>query len=139
VAVVSADEAPRSLDDVALLVVGGPTHAFGMSREQTRADAVTKGATAGPRRGIRDWIEDVTPRDDLPTVTFDTRIHVALLPGSAAKAAAKALRHKGFHRAERGETFWVEDTSGPLKPGEIERARDWGATLVHQTHAHELS
>ncbi|MFC7595792.1 hypothetical protein ACFQU3_10775 [Terrabacter sp. GCM10028922] len=66
----------------------------------------------------------------LPVVTFDTRVHVRLLPGSAASAAAKALRHRGFDRAERGETFWVEDVSGPLQHGELERAWSWGAELA---------
>jgi flavodoxin len=30
--------------DVALIVAGGPTHAFSMSRENPRADAISKGA-----------------------------------------------------------------------------------------------
>ena len=33
--------------DVALIVAGGPTHAFSMSRENTRADAISKGALHG--------------------------------------------------------------------------------------------
>jgi hypothetical protein len=72
----------------------------------------------------------VTPRPDLPVVTFDTRVHVKLLPGSAASGAAKALRHRGFKQARRGETFWVEDTAGPLAAGELARAQAWGAELA---------
>ena len=69
------------------------------------------------------------PRPELPVITFDTRVKVKLLPGSAAKSAAKALRARGFRRAEHGETFWVEDTDGPLKDGELERAEEWGHEL----------
>ena len=41
-----AGDAPGALPDgVALLVVGGPTHAFGMTRPNTRRDAAKYGAT----------------------------------------------------------------------------------------------
>ncbi|GAA6525470.1 hypothetical protein [Intrasporangium sp. DVR] len=51
------------------------------------------------------------------------------MPGSAARSAVKALRSRGFRRAEQGETFWVEDTDGPLKDGELDRAEAWGHRL----------
>ncbi|HEX5969329.1 MAG TPA: flavodoxin/nitric oxide synthase [Intrasporangium sp.] len=125
-----SDEAPDTIpEDVSLLIVGGPTHAFSMTRESTRKDAETKGAVEHVRLGIREWIESVVPRPELPVISFDTRVKVRLLPGSAAKAAAKALRARGFRRAEHGETFWVEDTDGPLKDGELERAEEWGHEL----------
>src|SRR3954451_16394301 len=116
-------------DDVDLLLVGGPTHALGMTRPKTREDATTKGGAAA-REGVREWIESVTPSPELPVVTFDTRVHVRMLPGSAASAAAKSLRHHGFRRVERGETFWVQGTPGPVEAGELDRARDWGAELA---------
>lgn len=132
VTTVAAADAPDHIpDDVALLLVAGPTHAFSMTRPGTRADAVTKGAR--PDRagtGIREWIERVEPRPELSVVTFDTRVHVKLVPGSAAKSAARALRARGFARTRRGETFWVEDTDGPLRDGELERARAWGESLL---------
>jgi len=130
VRLVHVDDAPTVIpDDVDLLLVGGPTHALGMTRPKTREDAATKGGTAA-REGVREWIGFVTPRPELPVVTFDTRVHVKMLPGSAASAAAKSLRHHGFGRAERGETFWVQGTSGPIEAGELERARAWGAELA---------
>ncbi|CAN7186213.1 flavodoxin/nitric oxide synthase [Terrabacter sp. LjRoot27] len=130
VQLVHVDDAPTVIpDDVDLLLVGGPTHALGMTRPKTREDAATKGGTAA-REGVREWIESLTPRPELPVVTFDTRVHVKMLPGSAASAAAKALRHHGFGRAERGETFWVQGTPGPIEAGELERARAWGAELA---------
>ncbi|WP_374970956.1 flavodoxin family protein [Terrabacter sp. BE26] len=138
VALVDVDQAPTSIgDDVGLLLVGGPTHAFSMTRPQTRQEAAAKGA-ASSRQGLREWIWAVTPRESLPVVTFDTRVHVRMLPGSAAAAAAKALRHRGFDRAERGETFWVRDTAGPVVEGELERALRWGAELATRV-AHGVS
>jgi hypothetical protein len=131
VTVVHVAEAPTSIpDDVTMLLVGGPTHAFSMSRESTRADAVREGATGSPRVGIREWIDACEPRADLPVHTFDTRVHVRMMPGSAAKQAATALRHKGFRQAQRGESFWVGGKEGPLSHDEVVRARAWGAFLA---------
>ena len=130
VRLVHVDDAPPAIDDdVDLLLVGGPTHALGMTRPQTRQDATTKGGSPA-RAGLREWIDSLEPRADLPVITFDTRMHVLMLPGSAARSAAKALQRKGFRRAEQGETFWVEGTPGPVVPGELERAVRWGAELV---------
>ncbi len=132
VQVVPVHEAPQEIPaDVTSLLVGGPTHAFSMTRASTRADAVKQGAPGGHDDiGIREWIEQVQPRADLPVYTFDTRIHVKLLPGSAAKKAAEALRDRGFARAERGMTFWVEGTPGPVSEEELEKARSWGVELA---------
>ena len=103
-----------------------------MTREGTRADAVKQGATHSDTKGIREWIQGVTARADLPVVTFDTRVHVKLLLGSAAKQAASALTRHGSDRAERGETFWVEHIAGPPADGERDRAREWGAELARR-------
>jgi flavodoxin len=50
--------APSEPDpDVALIVAGGPTHAFSMSRKNTRADAIDRGAHEGEREfGLREWM-----------------------------------------------------------------------------------
>src|SRR5690242_18801849 len=53
------------VDDADLVVIGGPTHAFGMSRPKTRQDAQRSGqvrAGAMPA-GIREWL-DRAPRLD---------------------------------------------------------------------------
>ena len=136
VVVADVADAPLAIaDDVALLVLGGPTHAFSMSREGTREDALQKAhapnAAAKAATGMREWIEKVAVNATVPVVTFDTRVKKAFIPGSAAKSAAKALTEHGMN-AERGETFWVHDTPGPLLPGERERARGWGATLAER-------
>jgi len=131
VLVVDTDGAPSKVpDDVSLLLVGGPTHAFSMTRPGTREDAVSKGAPSSPRLGVREWIDAAMPRADLPVITFDTRVHVRMMPGSAAASAAKSLRHHGFRNADRGETFWVEGTEGPLTEGELDRAVAWGESLA---------
>lgn len=131
----AADAGPDVPEDVRLLLVGGPTHAFSMTREKTREGARDQGATAHEPEasGIREWIGRVRARPGVQVLTFDTRVKVPGLPGSAAKSATKALRHQGFEHVERGETFWVQDTDGPLKDGELERARSWGTELAART------
>jgi hypothetical protein len=133
----AADAGPDLPDEVRLLLVGGPTHAFSMTREKTREDAHGQGVTAHEpgASGIREWISRVQARPEVQVVTFDTRVKVPGLPGSAAKSAMKALRHQGFEHVERGETFWVQGTDGPLKDGELERARAWGAELAARVGA----
>lgn len=127
-------QAPWELPgDTTLVVLGGPTHAFSMSRPSTRADALQQthehdAARAGI--GIREWIDRSSASATMTVVTFDTRVKKRFVPGSAAKSAAKALTEDGFDHVERGETFWVADTPGPLLDGEADRARAWGVELA---------
>lgn len=118
--------------DVDLLVVGGPTHAFSMSRESTRHDAVERGAEkAHEGRGIREWLADLPKSDHLDVATFDSRVvRVKRLPGSAAKAAAKDVRRRHLGRLVATNSFFVADMAGPLLDGELDRAEAWGQDLV---------
>lgn len=119
--------------DVTLVVAGGPTHAFGMTREATRADAIELGAEHGAREfGLREWIDRLPTRRGGPSLaTFDTRTTGRRrMPGSAARAAERAARRHGYDPAAPAESFFVADTDGPLVPGELERATDWGRDLI---------
>jgi hypothetical protein len=128
------DAPARIPDTVDLLVVGGPTHAFGMSRPETRREAVQKGATLTvPETGLREWIAGLSADSNHPPmVTFDTRTKHRWVPGSAAAQASAALAQHGFPTAAPRTSFRVEDIPGPLLPGELERARAWGASLADQ-------
>ena len=100
VTVLEVTDAPATLpEDVAVLVVGGPTHAFSMTRPGTRQDAEKRGAPGHPACGIREWLEELAPAADLEVATFDTRVtKVRRLPGSAARAAAKELSRRQVGR-----------------------------------------
>lgn len=138
---VDVTEAPSPVPvAVDLLVVGGPTHAFSMSRPGTRKDAVEKGAAPGHEAsGIRDWLAGQPSSDRVDVATFDTRIDkVRHLPGSAAKAAAKEIKRHHLGRLVAVESFYVKDTDGPLVDHELERAESWGAGLASQ-HTHRTS
>jgi flavodoxin len=138
---VAVRDAPVELADIDLVVVGGPTHAFGMSRASTRRDAEDKGADAAAAHGvgIREWIDAVRPKAGVVIATFDTRVRRPRVPGSAARAARKHLRTHGFKAIEPATSFWVDGTSGPLHDGEEDRARLWGADLASAMAAHEVT
>jgi Flavodoxin len=118
-----------------LLVVGGPTHAFSMSRPSTRRDARKQGAAtvAVEDQGIREWLAALPRSLDVPVATFDTRVvKVRNLPGSAAKAADKELKRHHRGCVVDRSSFYVIDSSGPLADGELGRAEEWGAELAAQ-------
>ncbi|WP_434969948.1 flavodoxin family protein [Microbacterium sp. bgisy207] len=121
-------------EDAALVVAGGPTHAFSMTREATRQDAVSRGAVAATTRGLRDWLENVTVSRRVPLATFDTHAKQRWIPGSASKAAAKEGRSRGFAPVA-SISFFVSDVQGPLVAGELERARHWGRSLRSRVRA----
>ncbi|HWD77380.1 MAG TPA: flavodoxin/nitric oxide synthase [Kribbella sp.] len=121
-------------DGVRLVVVGGPTHAFSLSRPSTREEAGKQGDLVTPVEvGIREWLaalEHATGARAPRVATFDTRIaRVRRLPGSAARSAAKLLRRMGYRLLTTSESFFVNETTGPIKDIELERARRWGTEL----------
>ena len=131
-----ADEAlVRSAD---LIVVGGPTHAHGMSREDTRMGAViasndkpgssfTLDADA-EGRGLRDWFASLG-RVETDAAAFDTRVDLpAAISGHASKGIARKLRHHGANLISEPRSFLVT-TANCLKPDEQAQACDWGARL----------
>ena len=121
-----------------LVVVGGPTHAHGMSRPQTRQSAIT-----APRResdnlqlepnaggmGLRAWL-DTLGLCDGHAAAFDTRLHAhVLLTGKASKGIAAMLRNHGFQLVAEPISFLV-DRHNHLLAGEEEQAERWGASLA---------
>ena len=119
--------------DLDLLVVGGPTHAFGMSRAGTRADAVRQGAPSErATTGLREWLEGVEldPEHSPGLATFDTRVSkVRWLPQAAALSAARAGRQRGLEPVARPLGFLVDEIRGPLVERELDRAAKWGRRL----------
>jgi hypothetical protein len=128
-----------------LLAVGGPTHMRGMSSGLSRRKGLEaqeqaardKGAAfthepAAEGPGIRDWLGSLPPASPGQlAAAFDTRVG-ARFAGAAAKGIAKRLRHRGYRLAAPPEGFIVTGTEGPLREGELARAREWGARLVRQ-------
>ena len=132
--VVRVCDAPAVMpDDLQLLVVGSPTHAFGLTREGTRQAAVDQGArrSTGSEFGLREWLARLQPQSmTVAAAAFDTRIKKRGVPGSAARGAMRRLRRLGMRAAARPSSFYVAGIDGPLLDGELARARSWGAQVA---------
>ena len=128
VEVIPAASAPHE-PDADLIVVAAPTHNLGLPSPASRSKAVEGGGT-GDEVGVREWLEQATPSAARLT-TVDTVV-ASIFSGSAAKAAQKLARRKGW-RAERGPSFIVGGTQGPLAPDAIETALALGRSLGSTT------
>jgi hypothetical protein len=126
-------EAPLAIGaEVDLLVIGGPTHVFGLSRPSTRQDAgaALPGGVVSAGIGVREWLDAVrTHRADVFAAAFDTHIDKAV-PGSAAAAVGRRLRRLGLRLLTPPRSFYVTDKQGPLAEGERQQAYDWGLQLA---------
>lgn len=126
------------VDDVQLLVVGAPTHAWSLSRRRTR-EAAAKDMDRKPGQpdpsaavatGLREWLRSVKVHSSCRGAAFDTRLdRPRLFTGSAVRAIERGLRAAGFSLFGEPHSFRVTGTTGPLAFGEIERARQWGEAL----------
>ncbi|WP_309647367.1 hypothetical protein [Nocardioides sp.] len=124
-----------------LLVVGGPTHAFSLSRPGTRQDAVRQGAppAAAEGDGLREWIATMPLGHGHLLATFDTRVtKLRHLPKAASSRAARLITRRGFRLVSRPTGFVVTDIQGDLVDGETERATAWGRLLALETR-HRLA
>ncbi|MGW4890888.1 flavodoxin family protein [Kitasatospora sp. NPDC004240] len=126
-----------------LLVVGGPTHMRGMSSRMSRrmaamAEAKKEGHEEEAREaaetaegpGLRTWFHGL-PKTESGThaAAFDTRAEGAGSGGAAPAIAHRLARHH-YDVVVEPEGFIVEGGDGPLRAGELDRARAWGAALV---------
>jgi flavodoxin I len=117
--------APDKLQDVDLLIVGSPTQGFRPTKPVTNLlDRLSRQALKGKR-----------------VAAFDTRIDTGAMDSSilgfivdkggyAAKHISRKLERAGGGLVKGPEGFFVEDTEGPLKEGELERAADWARKLL---------
>lgn len=124
-----------------LLVVGGPTHAFAMSRPETRASrpqhltsdearaaaAGEPGADGG--RGVREWLDQLRAAPAPVAAAFDTRVPRPV-PKRASAGMAKRLRAAGCRLAVPPQGFAVAGMHGPTADGELARATAWGAQVA---------
>ncbi|MFE2752299.1 flavodoxin family protein [Actinosynnema sp. NPDC059335] len=131
--VVEVGSAPDVLPaDVALLVVGAPTHTFSLSRPSTRRLAADQAAgdLVSRGRGVREWLAALRPVvRPVAARAFDTRMGTGWFTGSAAKMITKRLGRLHFDDVGAPRSFYVAGTCGPLLEGELDRAADWARTV----------
>ena len=120
-----AEWEPYHLEGVDLLVVGSATRKF------------------RPSPGTQAWLAKLAPGQlaGVRVAAFDTRIDETKVGnafvrflmrrfGYAAEPIQKRLERAGGTVAGAPAGFIVEDSEGPLREGETDRARAWARTLI---------
>lgn len=114
---------PAHLDGLDLLIVGSPTRGF------------------KPTKGVTAFIKKIPGLQGVKVAAFDTRIApqdtgsrvysgLAKVFGYAAEPITNSLKKKGGELLIQPEGFFVKDSQGPLKDGELERATNWAKLIM---------
>jgi len=129
----TAEATGEALDGVDLIVAGCPVLGFKMPTDRMREGARTNPGGRPPRPAdlshpsMRAWLTAL-PQGHGRSAAFDTQVRGPF--GRAAPAIAEALEQAGYARAAEPVGFIVKGKFGPLRDGELERARRWGSELA---------
>jgi hypothetical protein len=125
------DEVPKDhLVAADLIIAGSPVFAFSLPSESMR-EHILQSETSGPppdltHPSLRSWL-DAVPASHGYAAAFETRIWWS--PRGATGAIERRLAQAGYRRLLKAEKFVVRDKYGPLRDGELDRARQWGNDL----------
>jgi flavodoxin len=114
-----------------LIVAGSPVFGFSLPTEGMR-ERILRGETdAGSppdlsHPSLRSWLENV-PVGRGRCAAFETRIWWS--PRGATGTIEKRLSALGYSPIAKAQKFVVRDKYGPLRDGELDRARQWGREL----------
>jgi flavodoxin len=120
----AADAGKENLAGVNLLFVGSPTQAF---RPLKPVTTFIRGLPGGSLKGVR--VAAFDTRMDVKKVNNAVLTFFESIFGYAAKPIADGLAKKGGQPAAEPEGFFVEGSEGPLREGELERAKEWGKNI----------
>ncbi|MGD9782136.1 MAG: flavodoxin family protein [Kiritimatiellia bacterium] len=127
----TAEAAPDAVSGADLIVAGAPLFAFRLPTAAIR-ETIRKKSSSFPappnlsHPPMRAWL-DALPAGKGRAAAFETRMWFS--PGGATGAILKGLKKAGYEPRAGSKRFRVAGMYGPLKPGELERARAWGAAL----------
>ena len=130
----TTDEATgAAIAGVDLIVAGAPVMAFtlpsdrvlaGMAKAEAKPDEPAPDLS---HPSMRIWL-DRLPHGTGRGAAFETRLWWS--PGGATGAIERGLAEAGYRRLEKGRKFVVTGGTGPLRDGELDAARAWGAELA---------
>ena len=128
----TAEASGAVLASVDLIVAGAPLLCFSLPTEsmvKSLASNQAKDPTPPDlsHPAMRTWLEAL-PKGNGLAAAFETRIWWS--PGSAAKAILRLLGDAGYTAVAKPQKFIVQGKYGPLRDGELERAKQWGAELA---------
>lgn len=122
----AAEVTAADLAGLDLLIVGSPTQSFHATKP------------------IDEWLQGHSLQG-VRAAAFDTRFDMAEVESRMLRLAVKVAGEQGAYAAPRiaaqlekdgavvvvpPEGFIVQETEGPLRPGELERAGEWAAQIL---------
>ena len=132
VALSTSEASNAVIADADLIVAGAPVLGFSLPTEamikslgQNLGKDVAAPDLSHP--SMRAWLEALPPGNGRSAV-FETRISWS--PGGSTKAILRELEKAGYRPVAEAHRFIVKDRYGPLKEGELDRAKLWGAELA---------
>ena len=128
----TADATSEAIAEADLIVAGAPLLGFSLGTESMVKGLAGEAAKAPSppdlsHPSMRSWLEGLG-KGSGRAAAFETRIWWS--PGSAAKTILGKLQAAGYTPAAKPERFMVKGRYGPLKDGELERAKAWGAEMA---------
>lgn len=115
-----------------LIVAGAPVLAFNLPTEKIR-DGLRGDAGKAPAPPdlsqplLRTWL-DVLPGGQGGCAAFETRVRGPF--GHATKSILERLERAGYRSVGEPGSFIVKGRYGPLRDGELDKAREWGEGLA---------
>jgi len=130
--VLTTDEAsPSAVADADLIIAGAPVMAFNLPSDRMLAAVADDVKAPSPpdlsHPSMRSWL-DRLPAGHGRSAQFETGLRWS--PGGATGAIGRKLEDAGFKRLAKGRRFVVKGSYGPLRDGELERAKRWGNELA---------
>jgi hypothetical protein len=122
---------PELVAEADLIVAGAPVLGFSLPSDKMRQSVASSeaGAPTPPdlaHPSMRSWRAGL-PHGRGQAAAFETRIWWS--PRGATGDIEKGLGRAGYATAAKAHKFVVNDKYGPLRDGELDRAREWGREL----------
>jgi len=123
---------PEMVAGADLIVAGSPVFAFKMSSDKMR-ESIRKNPGPAPappdlsHPSMASWLDSL-PEGSAAAAAFDTEARGPF--GKAAPTIARSFEAAGYRLIGKPTGFYVSGKYGPLRDGELDRAREWGRELA---------
>ncbi len=130
----TAEAAGDAMAGVDLIVAGAPLIGFALPSEVMLASMAADAAPSFvppslSHPSLRSWLERL-PAGRGRAAAFETCLWWS--PGSSAVTILQKLAVLGYPSLDKPQRFIVQAKDGPLRAGELERAKAWGARLARK-------
>ena len=128
----TAEAVGAAIADADLIVAGAPLLGFNLPDEKM-LESIRNNPFRVPtppnlsHPSVRTWLAEL-PHGHGRSAAFETRFWWS--PGGATGAILRGLEEAGYIPLVKGQRFMVTGKYGPLRSGELERARQWGTELA---------